>query len=57
MAKRITVHPGGYLLLEDFEGLIDTNRVVFYKLKPKKDGTLVLKFYDAKKKIIKPYGK
>jgi len=55
MGKKVTVKPGGYLYLTDFADLVDVSKVVFYRFKENKDKTLTLKFYDKKKKVIKPY--
>jgi len=55
--KRIVVSMGGFIRIEDFSDLVDTNRVVYYKIKVNKDKTLTVRFYDDKKKLVKPYGK
>lgn len=57
MHKKIVVSMGGFIRIEDFSDLVDTNRVVYYKLKVDKDKTLTIKFYDCQKKLVKPYGK
>jgi hypothetical protein len=49
----IKVHPGGILFLEDFKKFLDISKVVFYSMKDNK-GTVVLKFYDKNKKLIRP---
>jgi hypothetical protein len=56
MAKTILC-VDGFINLHDFKDFVDVGRVVYYTLKHKKDGTLTLKFYDKKEKLIKPYGK
>ena len=56
MANIITVQEDGFVDLEEFKNVIDTSKVVFYSIKLKKDNTLLLKFYDKKKKLVKPYG-
>ena len=53
MSKTITVKDGGYLLVEDFKDFIDVDKIAYYALKHNKDGTLTIKFYDKKKKLIK----
>jgi hypothetical protein len=52
MTKIVTVRDDGYLLMEDFKDLLDIEKVVYYNIRHKKDGTIVLKFYDKKKKFI-----
>lgn len=51
----VPVDDRGGIAIESFDKLIDTDKIVYYELKPKKDGCLIVKFYDAKKKLIKPY--
>ena len=53
-AKNVKVHKGGFLKLEDFAFYLDTSKVVYYALKPQKDRSIHLKFYDKSKKLIKP---
>ena len=56
MAANIIASKDGFVHLKDFKDVIDTSKVVHYTLKHnKKDGTIKLKFYDSKKKVIKPY--
>lgn len=55
MGKKITVSPAGYIYLSDFDNMLDIDKVVFYRFKVNKDKTLTLKFYDKKKRLIKPY--
>ena len=57
MTKKVKVHKGGFVYLKDFEGLIDTDKVHSYTIKVNKDKTLTIKFYDDKKKVVKPNGK
>jgi hypothetical protein len=52
---RITVDKDGTIPLWHFADLIDTDKVVYYKFKARKDGTLTIKFYDRNKRLIKPY--
>lgn len=59
MTKRTTiikVDSDGAVNLEEFKDWLDINRVVYYNLKHKKDGKLIIKFYDKKRKLIKLYG-
>ncbi len=46
-----------YLDLEDFEDFVDTEKVDSYSIKSRTDGSLVVKFYDKKNKVIKPNAK
>ena len=55
MAKIIKVDKDGAVLLNDFSDVIDTAKVTYYSLKKNKDGTLGLKFYNKKKKLVKPH--
>jgi hypothetical protein len=55
MTKNITVKDGQHVSIEDFKDLVDIDRIVFYRLNPKKDGTIHIKFYDKKKKLVRPY--
>ena len=54
MNKNIKVRKGGFLKLEDFAFYLDTDKVVYYALKPQKDRSIIVKFYDKSKKMIKP---
>lgn len=55
MAKTIKVDKNGMVLLNDFSKLLDIDKVKFYSLTVNKDRTLKLKFYDNKKKLVRPY--
>jgi hypothetical protein len=56
MAANIIASKDGFVYLKDFDKVLDTSKAVYYSLKHnKKDGTIKLKFYDSKKKVIKPY--
>ncbi|HEY5234664.1 MAG TPA: hypothetical protein VIJ14_00680 [Rhabdochlamydiaceae bacterium] len=44
----------GCLSLDSFRDIVDIEKVKYYTLKAK-DGALFLKFYDKKKKLVKPY--
>jgi hypothetical protein len=57
MAKVIKVDKNGMVLINNFEELLDVSKVAFYSLRANKDKTLTLKFYDNKKKLVKPYEK
>lgn len=52
--KTVTVEEGGFIPLEAFSDMIDTSKVEYYSLKANKDQTLTVKFYDKKKKLVKP---
>jgi hypothetical protein len=54
MAKTVFCKDG-FLNLDDLKDIVDVNRVVYYTVKHRKDSTLVLKLYDKKKKLVKPY--
>lgn len=43
----------GYIDLESLQKFIDIRKVEFYSVR-EKNGRLILKFYDKKRKIIKP---
>ena len=53
--KNINVNKDGLVYLSDFKDWIDIDRVEYYKFKFKKDKTIEVKFYDKKKKLIRPY--
>jgi hypothetical protein len=55
MSKTIRVDKDGMVLLKDFEDFLDIDKVKFYSLKVNKDKTLTLKFFDSKKKTVRPY--
>jgi hypothetical protein len=57
MSKIITVNKDGSVYLKDFEKFLDISEVKFYNLKYNKDNTITLKFYDSKKKLVRPYAK
>lgn len=52
----IHVDKDGILMLSAFRDWIDTSKVAFYSMKLNKNKTVSLKFYDKKKKLVKPYG-
>lgn len=52
--KSIVVPKDGYLSLEEFKDLIDIVKVKHYSIKVNKDKMLTIKFYDKKKKLIRP---
>ena len=56
MSTIVTTDKDGCLPLESFKDILDIKKVAYYTLKAK-DSTLILKFYDKKKKVIKPYVK
>ena len=45
----------GLLTLQSLAGLIDITKAESYNTKTKKDGTIIVKLYDKKGKLIKPY--
>lgn len=53
MPKTVKVDYLGRLHLIDFKDFLDISKVVYYSFKQRKDRTLILKFYDKKKKVIK----
>lgn len=55
MANLITVEEGGFVNLSDFKDVVDISKVVYYDIKLKKDDTLLIKFYDKRKKLVRPY--
>lgn len=57
MAKTIKVDEFGYIELSSLKEYVDINKVEFYKMKVKKDKSIHIKFYDGKKKLVKPYGR
>lgn len=54
MIKTIRAYEG-FIYLNDFKEFIETEKAVYYSLKVKKDGSVLVKLYDKKKKLIKPY--
>lgn len=55
MYKAIKVDKDGFLLLNQFDHWLDTRQVKFYCVRLNKDKTVTIKFYDAKKKLVRPY--
>ena len=55
MKKMIRVRKGGFVYLKEFADVIDVDKIDSYKVKKTKDGTLILTFYDEKKKLVKAY--
>lgn len=51
----VKVSDGGAVNLQDFKDFVDVGRVVYYSLKHKKDGKLIVKFYDKKRRLVRPY--
>lgn len=43
-----------YIDINDFKDIVDIDKVEYYKLESKDDGTLIVTFYDNDKNIIKP---
>jgi hypothetical protein len=56
MSKTIKVDEFGHVFLWDLRDLLDVRKIVYYSLKVNKNKTLSLKFYDKKKKLVRPYG-
>lgn len=55
MSKTIKVDKDGILDLYCFSDFIDITKVKFYTFKTNKDLSLIVKFYDKNRKLIKPY--
>jgi hypothetical protein len=55
MSTVITVDKDGCVPLWYFAHILNTDKVEYYKIKAEKNGTLIIKFYDKNKRIIKPY--
>jgi hypothetical protein len=55
MAKSIKVDKDGMVMLSAFYDWLDISKVKFYNVKFNKDGTITIKFYNSKKKLVKPY--
>lgn len=51
----VTVPKSGILDIKLFDKMLDISQIVYYSFKENRDGTLHLKFYDNKRKVIKPY--
>lgn len=51
----ITVPKSGIIDIKLFDKMLDISKVAWYSFKEQKDGSLHLKFYDSKRKVIKPY--
>lgn len=54
MGKNIKVTEDGFLLLQDFAEFLDLSKVAYYSMSRYEMGALKIKFYDKKKKLIKP---
>ena len=54
MSKIIKLDSKGRFPLTELEGLIDIAKIESYSLKLNKDKTLTLKFYDKKRKLVRP---
>ena len=48
----ITIPESGFVPIEYFKDFLDISKILFYSLE-EKDGTLVLKFYDKNRKLLK----
>jgi hypothetical protein len=55
MSTIITVDKDGCVPLWYFADILNTDKVEYYKIKAEKNGTLIIKFYDKNKRLIKPY--
>jgi hypothetical protein len=51
----INVDKDGYVSIWDFSPWIDVTKVTYYKLKLTKNGKIIVKFYDKKKRLVRPY--
>lgn len=49
----LTINKDGFLKIEDFKYFVDISKVMFYSFTEKSDGSLLLKFYDKNRKLIK----
>jgi hypothetical protein len=56
MSKTIKIGMDGFVLIEEFSGWIDVSKVKFYSLTFNEDKSIVVKFYNKNKKLVKPYG-
>lgn len=52
-SKIANVDKDGLIDMEVFADFVDITKVKYYRFKDLKNGTLELKFYDAKRKLIK----
>jgi hypothetical protein len=52
----IVVNKDGYIPLEYFKEMLDISKVAWYAIKVRKDESLVIKFYDKRRKLIKIKG-
>jgi hypothetical protein len=53
--KIIVVDDGGFVDIDQFKEYLDVEKIYYYVVKLNKDKTITLKFYDKKKKLVKPY--
>jgi len=51
----VKVDKNGKILLSAFSGWVDVKKVKSYTLTLNKGNTIVLKFYDKDRKIVRPY--
>lgn len=57
MSNIVKTDSQGKIHLYDFVNFLDVHSVKFYCVKPNKDGTISIKFYDKNRKLVKPYVK
>lgn len=62
MTKKISVDKNGFVVdkngfvfIEDFKDLLNVEIVQYYTIKTRKDKTVVVKFYDKNRKLVRPY--
>lgn len=55
MTKKISVDKNGFVFIEDFKDLLNVEIVQYYTIKARKDETIVVKFYDKNRKLVRPY--
>ena len=55
MSITIKIPKTGFVNLSNFEKLIDISKIMYYDL-TEDNGVLTLKFFDKRKKLVKPYG-
>lgn len=55
--KSIIIDSDGFVLLSEFEDILDIRKVHKYSVRKKKDGSLILTFYDKSGKKVLPHVK
>ena len=49
MTKKIIVCTDGFVSIDEFKDILDIEKVVYYRVKPKKDKTLIITFMTRKR--------